>query len=533
MNSTFTFRTAAAAMLFTFCSLVAFAQPTAMSLNQDVSGTYANTSMTLVGAAFKLRVQENAVGTSSGTRNWQFNSDGYSNVWGTTAVAGVQTLAAFNSIIAPNTSTASGNWVVAGYNSNGRLPATLPNNYYTYTIMKGTSYASQRMSVLETSYNPVTISTVTQSAGTYGSRTVTITTSGTPDAAENIFVRYSTNSYTSSTIVQATGSGTTWTATIPWQSAAVNFYVYSSNRSKATIDADVISFATQEVHDLSTLNLNNNGGSNYSWTPTTGTVIVNSSTGSSTSAAYATLKLAFDAINAGTHTGTITIAITANTTEGTTPATLNSSGAGSASYTTLGIAPVTDGVSISGNPITGFGVIQLNGADNVTIDGDNPNTGGTNRNLTINNTAANTVAYNSCIRLATTSSTTVINCDNITIKNCALVGNASSKLSGTSTTGSENASFGILVAGKGGATAITAPTAITSVSNAANAMVTGTTANTFLVDNCSITACARGIAFLGFDAASSTGVTIQNNTIGASGAGSPATPPYTDRKSVV
>jgi hypothetical protein len=166
----------------------AFAQPTTMSLNQDVSGTYANTTMTLVGAAFKLRVQENGSGTSTGTRNWQFNSDGYFNQWGTLTAAGVQTLAGYNAVIVPNGATASGNFTAAAYNNNGRLPATIANNYYTYTIMKGTSYASQRMSVLETSYNPVTIDAVAQSAGANGSRTVTITTSGTPNAAENIFV---------------------------------------------------------------------------------------------------------------------------------------------------------------------------------------------------------------------------------------------------------------------------------------------------------------------------------------------------------
>src|SRR5262245_23706258 len=63
-------------------------------------------------------------------------------------------------------------------------------------------------------------------------------------------------------------------------------------------------------------------------------------------ASYTTLKGAFDAINAGTHQGTITIGISASTTEGTTPATLNSGGAGSASYTSVLIQPTTDGVSI-------------------------------------------------------------------------------------------------------------------------------------------------------------------------------------------
>ncbi len=315
MNHISIFRNATVVILFILISWVANAQPTVMSLNQDVSGTYANTTMTLVGAAFKLRVQEDAVGTSSGTRNWQFNSDSYGNTWGARSA---NTLTSYNAVIAPNITTASGNWANACspgcYNAFGKLPATLPNNYYTYTIMRGTSYASQRMSVLETSYNPVTIDAVAQAAGTFGSRTITITTSGTPDAAENIFVRYSTNSYVASTIVQATGSGTTWTATIPAQSAAVSFYVYSSNRSKAAIDADVTSFSTQEVHDLSTLNLNNNAGSNYSYFPVNVT-----STGGTTSATYATLAAAIAAINGGTHTGTIVCTVNDGYTETAPP----------------------------------------------------------------------------------------------------------------------------------------------------------------------------------------------------------------------
>ena len=144
------------------------------------------------------------------------------------------------------------------------------------------------------------------------------------------------------------------------------------------------------------------------------------------SASYTTLKLAFDAINAGTQGGVVTIGISASTTEGTTPATLNSSGTGSANYTSVLIQPTVDGVSISGNPAGGFGVIQLNGADNVTIDGDNPNTGGTNRNLTVANTATNTTTYNSAIRVAT-ASTTNTTADNILIKNLILNGSATGR----------------------------------------------------------------------------------------------------------
>src|SRR5204863_1337482 len=53
-------------------------------------------------------------------------------------------------------------------------------------------------------------------------------------------------------------------------------------------------------------------------------------------ASYTTVKGAFDAINAGTHQGTITIGISGNTAE-TAAAVLNASGAGSALYAMITI----------------------------------------------------------------------------------------------------------------------------------------------------------------------------------------------------
>ena len=142
-------------------------------------------------------------------------------------------------------------------------------------------------------------------------------------------------------------------------------------------------------------------------------------TGGVATASYISLRLAFNAINAGTHTGSITIGISANTTE-TAPCVLNGSGAGAASYTSIGIAPTVDGVTVSGTTTTGRGLIEFNGSDNVIIDGDNPNTAGINRNLTIKNTATNAITYTSCVRLATSS--IVTSCDNVTIRNLNLSG---------------------------------------------------------------------------------------------------------------
>jgi len=95
------------------------------------------------------------------------------------------------------------------------------------------------------------------------------------------------------------------------------------------------------------------------------------------------LKTAFDAINAGTHKGTITIQITGSTIE-TATAYLRASGTGSAIYTSVNIYPTVTGLSISGN--LALPLIDLNGATNVTIDG-RVNATGSTKDLVITNTS--------------------------------------------------------------------------------------------------------------------------------------------------
>ena len=104
---------------------------------------------------------------------------------------------------------------------------------------------------------------------------------------------------------------------------------------------------------------------------------------------YTTLSAAFSAINAGTHKGSISIGISGNTTE-TGFAILNASGSGAASYSSVAINP-TGGAArtISGN--LGFPMIDLNGADNVTIDG--LNTGGNSLTIVNTNASASTIRF--------------------------------------------------------------------------------------------------------------------------------------------
>jgi hypothetical protein len=238
-------------------------------------------------------------------------------------------------------------------------------------------------------------------------------------------------------------------------------------------------------------------------------VSVTATAGTTGPTAYTTVKAAFDAINAGTHQGAITIGISASTTE-SAPAILNGSGMTTALYTSVSIRPTADAVSISGATVAGRGVIELNGADNVTIDGDNAGSAGTNRDLSVINTAANTIAFTSVIRIATGTGTGATDANNITIKNVVVTGNATVKnFSGsTSTTGAENTTFGVYAGGNGGAT-VTPLTSITT-----NTAASGTTINGLLVDNCAFDAAARAVVFNGAAATVSTGVTISNNLIG-------------------
>ncbi len=138
-----------------------------------------------------------------------------------------------------------------------------------------------------------------------------------------------------------------------------------------------------------------------------------------TTGSYNTLKGAFDAINAGTHRGVIEIKINANTTESAT-ASLNASAVGSSVYTSINIYPTTTGLSITGN--LAAPLINLNGADNVTIDG-RVNATGSTKDLTITNTSALATAGTSTIRFIGDAS-------NNTVQYCNLKGSSTDAAAG-------------------------------------------------------------------------------------------------------
>ncbi|WP_344822901.1 T9SS type A sorting domain-containing protein [Rurimicrobium arvi] len=166
-------------------------------------------------------------------------------------------------------------------------------------------------------------------------------------------------------------------------------------------------------------------------------VSLNASSGTA-SGSYATLSDAFAAINAGTHKGAITISITGNTTEPATPIPLYGSGtssAASSSFTSVLIKPAGGSdrtINSAASPSANRGIVELAGADNVTIDGDDPTAPGT-RNLIISSVISTSTIAN--IRLSSNSNTGTDGANNVTIRNCQIIGARNSSTATTVTYG--------------------------------------------------------------------------------------------------
>lgn len=130
---------------------------------------------------------------------------------------------------------------------------------------------------------------------------------------------------------------------------------------------------------------------------------------------YATLAAAFTAINGGIQTGrTISISVEGNTNETATSASLNAG-----VWTSLTITPVGPR-TITGATTAGTTLINLNGADNVTING--LNTDG--NSLTLTNTTVSATPGTATLRFIADASTN-------TITNCTIAGSSTLATSGT------------------------------------------------------------------------------------------------------
>ena len=160
-------------------------------------------------------------------------------------------------------------------------------------------------------------------------------------------------------------------------------------------------------------------------------VTLTATAGTTAPTIYKTVNAALAAISAGTHQGDIIITVTANTTE-PAPNQLVASGSGSASYSSVIIKPLGNVVvNSAASPTMGRGILEFIGADNITIDGDDPFTPGS-RNLTfqvVNSTAGG--IGTSALRFSSSAAAGGTGCRNVVIKNCILIGGRNSATSGT------------------------------------------------------------------------------------------------------
>jgi hypothetical protein len=273
----------------------------------------------------------------------------FQNKWvfsGTSAAS----LNAVNGISAFN----SGNDMGLNMNTAGRYTFVFNDAGYTQTNAK--------FYVAYTANAPVTVTRASQTLNFDRSANLGITTSATPSSGENIYVRYTTSSdfTTSTTVVQATGSGTSWTATIPSQTigSTVRYYVFSSTISLASLNS-----MSEIDKSLSVINYDHNSGSNYSYTLTSS--YTSSQTGNFNASSTWGGSQLFDGASytiANTHT------VTLNENATISGITINSGGIFVASDATPRTLTIASGGTItnSGTFTAGTGTVAFAGSGTVS-----------------------------------------------------------------------------------------------------------------------------------------------------------------------
>lgn len=143
--------------------------------------------------------------------------------------------------------------------------------FYTFVFNDcGYTFTNASYYLGYTSAAPVNVSRAMQTVNANNSATIAISTSVAPSSQQNIFVRYTINGNFagagSSSVVQATGSGTSYSATIPVLpgSPIVTYYVFTSTRNLT-----FFSSASESDKSLSVLRYDDNAGVNYSYSLTT------------------------------------------------------------------------------------------------------------------------------------------------------------------------------------------------------------------------------------------------------------------------
>ena len=251
-------------ILFLLTVSFLFGQISTTFMYDDINSNFSGTGLSgvyrnLGTPSWKFVSQANFTGSNfykvynqSNNNNNDFNNPSGSKVWsGSLTIDNAGTAFAYG----------DGNGGAGSYAiTNGR--------YYIYCWEDVSTSNDANALIMETSNQPVTISSVVQSPSDAivdpnTAISVTVTLSGAPSTEENLFIRYSIDNFaTYGTLISPTsGSGTaTQGFSIPGQvdMTTLRYYVFTTTLSSGTINND------EALTDLATIEINNSGGTNFS-----------------------------------------------------------------------------------------------------------------------------------------------------------------------------------------------------------------------------------------------------------------------------
>ncbi len=135
--------------------------------------------------------------------------------------------------------------------------------HYIFRTRNSTQCATPEAVYFEIQGSVRTISSVAQSpSSVFPGQDVEVsaTISNSSNLGQGYYIRYTDDGFTTSTVVELSGGGTSYSATIPGSvntgSANISYYVFSSGSGLTIVPADV---------DFFTFSLNNNSNSNYNY----------------------------------------------------------------------------------------------------------------------------------------------------------------------------------------------------------------------------------------------------------------------------
>jgi hypothetical protein len=197
---------------------------------------------------------------SNGTGNSYFrlvtNWDGNNSQYGPLSTANDYSLTIGNEV--PSSEIVLNSTTKAYY-----IDANGSYNYIFKTKAGGNPPASLGLIVFEIQGDVRTVSSATTPSTTYPGQTniITATLDGALSTGQGVYLRYTTDNFANSTVVEMTGSGTSYTADIPsgtnTAGANVSYYLFTSGSGLTISPSNA---------DFYTINLNNNGDANYNYT---------------------------------------------------------------------------------------------------------------------------------------------------------------------------------------------------------------------------------------------------------------------------